>query len=472
MDSFEPTIGRWWSADHPTEAVPGYLDLDGSFAAGPFRLTVDGELAAPLEPGVDRNLTIHGETVRGRFTILRASPSSSSSHSSGLRAEVWHAWELVAGGHIRADDVFTYAQFRLPHLWYWIGPADLNYHLLHQPKPRPTPDEPGEAFTAQLPDGAELVLARAFTQSHGRASQSWQGYGTYVLQHEDGFTLERLDSITLALSRLHAVVAATPMRSFAVSVRRDLDARSEALNFVDAAPPTGDTWGASGHRDPFFDTAEVNFGEFVNSWIDLHSRATGAVAAAAPRDDHTFVTSKLVELCNGAEELAGLKWGAPDLSPEDQATLDDLKAAGLPARPRKLVCDSLRAHHWTLAQKLERLARLAGQESAEWLLGPSVSDWSGLIARLRNSIAHGSRLPGGLSNDVEFLIAAQLSVAAVLRLALLSVAGYENQLSTSSGELLWSSGTRAAGHPNSDLFNDFEAVSSYSAHWRTWLDRL
>ncbi|HEY3544501.1 MAG TPA: hypothetical protein VGK17_00250, partial [Propionicimonas sp.] len=317
MNDFETTIGRWWVASRPTEVAAGYLDLDQATPGGPFRLTVDGKLADPPGPGVERNMTVHGQTPLGPFTILRASPTRWSRHSPGSPMQIWHGWQLIRGGHALADETFAHAQFQLPHLWDWISPTELNYHTMGTRAPRPTPDEPGDVLTAVLSDGVEVTLGRGFNEMTGRAGESWEGYGSYAVRRDEGVTLERLGEIVLALSRLHAVLCATPMEAYALSLRHDLGAESRELRIVDAAPPEGEAWGQRGLPDPFFDTSEVDFGAFIRSWLDLHSSATGAVAAAAPRDDRSFVTSKIVELCNGAEELAGLKWGSPESSAED-----------------------------------------------------------------------------------------------------------------------------------------------------------
>jgi len=46
-----------------------------------------------------------------------------------------------------------------------------------------------------------------------------------------------------------------------------------------------------------------------------------AVAVAAPRDDKQFLTSKLVDTCNGLEVLAAHVLGDPMLRQDDEAVL-------------------------------------------------------------------------------------------------------------------------------------------------------
>jgi hypothetical protein len=53
----------------------------------------------------------------------------------------------------------------------------------------------------------------------------------------------------------------------------------------------------------------------------LHEEAMAAVAVAAPRDDKQFLTSKLVDTCNGLEVLAAHVLGDPMLRQDDEAVL-------------------------------------------------------------------------------------------------------------------------------------------------------
>ena len=473
MSEFAPTIGRWWVASAPSDHVPGYIDRDLDSTGGPWRLMVEGRLAELPEPGYDRHLTIHGDTVLGQFTLERALPSRLLGRLDDSEAQIWHGWQLIKGGHVEDGQRFRAAVFRLPHLWDWIGPVGLNYHTLGATlRSRPTPDDPGEALSAVLRDESRVTLGRNFVRTVGTTGESWEGYGVYGVHREKGVSLDELEGLTLALARLHSILSATPMGSYGVTLGLGADEAGRRLEVVDPDSPSGVEWGRGSLRDPFFDTAEIAFEPFIRAWIRLHEDATGAMAAAAPRDDRQFVTSKLIETCNGVEELAALEWDPPEASDEDTNVLTLLKAGSVSRDLRDFVGFHLRLRRWSLADKLERLAGLAGPESVAWLLGPSISEWARLVSRLRNSLAHGKKLPGGLSDDMPFVITAQFSATAVLRLALLRLAGYENPLSKAPGELLWSGGKPVVGHPNSDLFHEFETVASYSGQWKVWLDRL
>jgi hypothetical protein len=116
-----------------------------------------------------------------------------------------------------------------------------------------------------------------------------------------------------------------------------------------------------------------------------------AVAVAAPRDDRQFITSKLVETCNGLETLAVHIWEKPRLHKNDEAVLQALKDCGVNRKRREDIKSILLMRRWTLEDKLIQLAAMLGPESAAWLLGPSIKDWATLVVRLRNSLTHGSR---------------------------------------------------------------------------------
>ncbi|MFD6447699.1 HEPN domain-containing protein [Promicromonospora sp. NPDC060204] len=194
----------------------------------------------------------------------------------------------------------------------------------------------------------------------------------------------------------------------------------------------------------------------------------------APRDGLAYVTTRLTDVCNGVEALAAQRWGSnkSELPQADVAILNALKVAdGIPAKSRRRVENLLR-RDWTLQSKLELLAQDLGEESSRWLLGPSVSDWALLVVRLRNSVAHGSVLPGGLSSDAHFLTFAYETLAAVLQLALFRVCGYENPQAEAGGELLRAPGRFVASHPYSTFYRRLEQLAQQAGFWAVWRQRL
>ena len=220
------------------------------------------------------------------------------------------------------------------------------------------------------------------------------------------------------------------------------------------------------------DTAEIDFEEFIVAWMQLHRSVLAAVAVAAPRQDNQFLPSKITDACNGLEALAASLWKPPPLGLDDEHILKVLKDGGINSKKRNGIRSILVMRQSTLEDKLGQLAKTLGHESASWLLGPSIPHWAELVARLRNSLTHGSPLPDGLSDDIPFQVMALQSATAVLQLALLRNAGYDNPMSTTPGELLWHADTKVTSHPNSPFVRHLETIASHSSQWDSWYRRL
>lgn len=384
--------------------------------------------------------------------------------------QVWSAFQLITGGHVLDTDAFTELRFRLPHLLNWIGPSQLNYHT--RERFRVTPEDYGTPQQATLDENLEITLGASGTETLGRFGRSWEAHATYTLTGQPGVTLRQLERVQLALASLHSILANQPMETYGVSMRHGGDVQAPILRVVDPRHPDGEGWNQRGHRDPFFDTSEIEFSSFIRAWMNLWDTALMAVAMATPRNTDQPVQSRLVDVCNGLEALAVRLWEPPGLTADEESILTILKDNKVNARRRGRVKSGLQMSKWPLEDKLTRLGGLFGAESSAWLLGPSTRTWAHLVARLRNSLAHGSTLKGGLSDDHPFVIMAYMSAAAVLRLALLSSAGFINRSSKTPGELLSAHGERATGHPNSPLFHRLEDVASFAGHWATWSARL
>jgi hypothetical protein len=95
-----------------------------------------------------------------------------------------------------------------------------------------------------MPDGLSLSLGPTFTKTFGDTGESWTGYGVYVLEGDPGASLDELEQVMLALSRLQSIVTATPMETYKVQLRRDMELG--ALEILDPHPPAGLTWGTTG----------------------------------------------------------------------------------------------------------------------------------------------------------------------------------------------------------------------------------
>lgn len=467
MDEFQPTIGKWWTAGDPSSAVPGFISHRD--AAKPWILTTDGTLAADRGPGFVIPETIHGVTASGEMTILGASLDSWRGEDDAPQMQVWDAFQLVAGGHVLDTDTFAEFQFRLPHLLTWIGPSALNYHTSE--RFRVEFGDYGTPQHATLNEGLVITLGATGTESFGTTGSSWEAHARYSLTGPQGVTFRQLERVEMALAHLHSILASYPMEAYEVTLRQTSDAYATPLRVIDPRPPKGDDWGRRGHRDLFFDTSEIEFSDLIRSWLDLWDTALMAVIAASPTSTDQSVQSRLVDISNGLEALAVRLWEPPGLSADEDSVLAILKDNKVNAKLRGRVKSGLRISKWPLEDKLIRLAGTFGAQSAAWLLGPSTRSWAHLVSRLRNSLAHGFTLNDGLSDDAPFVIMTQMSAEAVLRLALLSSAGFTNPGSQTPGELLWVGGKLATGHPNSSLFHGFQNVASFAGHWATWSAR-
>ncbi|WP_353952154.1 HEPN domain-containing protein [Knoellia sp. S7-12] len=470
--AFEPTIGMWWVASRPEQRIPGYLDLQTAPDVSPWRLTLHGELGGPPSaPGLVQYVALHGETPAGLFTLMRANlrGGPSGMMDASVKKTVWEGWQLVRGAHVESQELYRSATFQLPGLWHWLGPTWLNSNMtseLHAGAAdwtRPEQGDLGTQLTAEIEPGMKLMLAPAYTQRSGREQQSLNYYAQYSLSAPTGVHVEEIERVTHALTNLHALVTGTPMDDFDVDL---VTMTGSAVHVMDARRPLGRRW-KSGLADPFFDTADIEFSAFIPRWLALCEQVPVAIGAAAPRDDRQFLQSKLIDACNGLEALASHIWADATPSTKDTELLEQLKEFGLNRDFRDSVKLTLQMRHFPLSKKLEQLAQTIGADSAAWLLG-DVPVWAELTAGLRNSLAHGFAMDGRLGDDIEFVLLAEESATAVLRLALLREAGYDNSRSSTPGELLHSDGRSVAGHRNSHIFDTLKVVAHHCDHWQHW----
>ncbi|MFI8523035.1 HEPN domain-containing protein [Promicromonospora sukumoe] len=478
MTAFKPVVGNWWIDDDPDRRVPGYIDLDTDASSFPWRLTVNGELQEVFEPGVDRTVTVFGETPLGRFTLERAGRRETRSGGGPGVMQVWGGSRLLKGGlkggHIAREQVFAWATFQLPHLWHWLGPSTLNQHAADLPKrPKLKRGDDAEWIHSELASGLHLALGRTLSTSFEPAGwhENTRESASFSLHSETGFTADRLRIVQDGMAKLHSLVAGVLMEPTQIELGSDQDDPSAYWTVIPAGPPVGEEW--HGTRDPFFDTADIDFDAFVREWLRLYEAAPIVASVVAPRSEKTYVTTLLTDVCNGAEALAAYRWGSGkgDLSAADVAVMEALVAQKIPSRTRRRV-ENLLLRDATLQSKLEALARDAGEESIRWLVGPDVPAWARLVVRLRNSLAHGSSLPNGLSDDIHFVVMAYETLSAVLRISLFKTCGYTNRMSKVNGEILWAEGRSVVGHPNSAFYQHVTFLASQSTYWAEWDRRL
>lgn len=440
----------------------------------PWHVTLHGELSGPpSRPGLVEYRTLHGETPVGLFTLTAASLSEGPSglHSMPVKKTTWTGWQLLHGEHVEDDEDYKAALFKIPGLLHWLGPTGLNAHMTAEVHAgggrwaRPEEKDELEQLTASVDDDLRVALGPSYSTRIGRAGDSKTYHGQYVVTSTAGVKLEVVNRLSAALADLHAIVTGSPMQAFDLQLVTEDE---KQLRVVDGGRPLGRRWGKTGHADPFFDTAEIEFESFIPRWLRLCQELPVAVAAAVPRDNGQFVQSQFIDACNGLEALAAHKWADLPMSDPDQQLLDKLKDLGVNRNLRDAVKLTLRMRRFPLHKKLERLAGALGEQSATWLLGDPVSTWAELSATFRNSLAHGFAMKGGLGDDDLFVVMTHEAARLLLSLALLQEAGYDNKRSPKPGELLWQSGRRNAGHPNSDLFHGLKFVAHHADYWARW----
>lgn len=473
MREFQPAIGQWWLPHRPEHRVPGFLDWEERDGQLIWNLTLDGEMDEDEASGVTEGSTIHGETSSGPYTLQHAYQQGASQWREKKRephevvSERWIAFRLLHGDHVKESDRFTSAGFSIPHLLEWIGPSGLNYHASGvAPSPRITRDEPGPRIEAAVGD----VTVTLSTKSHGRAGRAvdhWEAEGAYLVQASDGLTVDQVSQIAFRLTCLHAIVMNEPLSTQSLELWSDPD--DELVREVDPRESHPNRSGSL--NDPLFDTWEIDFPAFIETWLTLAAERYALIGFATPRATGMTVETSLIEACNGLEALATLTIQRPALSDADERLLDQLRDLDVGSKQRRGYKRYLQISKSSLQSRLVELARSLGLESAEWLLGTPLEHWAGAVAHLRNSLAHGSTLPEQLGEDLTFVGLAKDSVTIVLRLALLRYVGYTNMRGGRHGELLQFEGRPAAGHPNSNLFRESVEVARYAHRWTDWNQR-
>lgn len=477
MSWFGPVTGRWWRAERPGQTVSGYLEQTGADRrfAHSWRLLLDGDLG-DIDPGYETSVTLFGNTACGSMTLRHAVPvswrnSRSCPGSERTIMQEWQAFTLLSGGHYPSDHRFREASFQVPQAIDWLGPSRLNRYA----QPEPLPDEPGESertlATASLDNGMLLTAWLGHSESLAplgrRREHEW--HCVYSLSHQEGFTLDEAADVAHAVARLQSLAFGVRMDSHELTFTEDRTPRGHRwVKVLNPTPPAGLDWTG---LCPFFDTSEIDFESMVKSWLKLREDVPLVDSAIELRPGHSTVQHQLLVHCSALESIAHRRWPAPEPTESDKEIIEALRLGAIKSKRRKMVANQLKQRRWPLETKLAAAAATLGAESSRHLLG-DVPAWAHLVMRLRNSWAHGLRLPTDLGDDVEIMIEAQRSVANVLRLTILKELGYTNNLGSKNGELLWSETGAVASHINSDLFRELESLSSRSQQWAQWRSRL
>ncbi|BAK33759.1 hypothetical protein MLP_07450 [Microlunatus phosphovorus NM-1] len=466
--NFEVT-GTWTLSGGGPECH-GHLEKSAERDA---KLSIYGKFGDLPEPGFGNSQTIWGTTPKGPISLLNALPTSWT--DPPIETQTWTVQRVIRGGHIDRTSAFRHFTFKLPGLLYWFGPSPLNYASQRGASNSPVADYNSE-LTAELHNGATIRLLGTSSRSRTLVNESTEKFAIYVVSKKTGMSLDEIDFICLSFQRLHSLITNEPMSAF------DVTMYSETLGdggfwFEEQDKIEGARWASTGLHDPFFDTSEIGFASFVNKWHNLHQTALVACSAAAPREDAMYLSSRLIQGANGVEALAATR--VVPISQEHHLLVAEVEKAlevGEIARDtRKYLIKQLEyQRQGTLSTKLVGLARSLGQESAAWLLGPKLGVWADVVAKVRNSLTHGSQLSDGLSADTELLWACDLSVTVVLRLALLVECGFTNRQGPpgANGEIFIFRDEKIASHPNSNLYELAARLAEYSPYWKQWNQRL
>ncbi|MGJ9413960.1 HEPN domain-containing protein [Aeromicrobium sp. CF4.19] len=460
---FEGVIGEWWIAGRPEERWAGWIGLNSEDAT-PWQLALSGRTGV-TQRDYSSGLTMHGRTARGNLTLLGAYRTLTLG-SGDVSSEIWNGGELLKGTHVVEADTFDVFSLEIPNLINWVGPTGLNEH--HQP-PVAFPLEDNDAtveYEATLGTGETLRLFVGNSATFGPTERAAKAVATYTI--EDGVSIERADQIALVLARFHAIIDDRAVRPHSMALRSfdDGSVRSAEYTNRDVEAASDDRR----PRDPFLDTSDIDFAPFFARWFELNEMAMAAVASAAPDEHGGFVSTRLVDACNGLEHLARLRLPDPELTEKEEAALRLLRDGGINSDVRRTIKQTLLNRQSTLEMKLISVAETIGADSACWLLGDDLRAWAYSVARLRNALAHGFELGGGLTEDVPLTISALRSVTVVLRLGLLVEAGYKPP--GASGELLWHEGTQVVAHPNSLLWSEIEGVARLRDNWPFWQSQI
>lgn len=475
LRTFEPVMGSWWRQDVPDLVLSGYLDRADTDRGGyKWRLLVDGDLG-DIQPGYETSVTLFGNTAVGPMTLHHAAPTGwrFEGDSSGKKTmSRWEALVLMAGDHLPLDHLYRHASFGIPHAVDWLGPSTLNAYVSPQPLPAgPGPDGLVTMSSASLPNGlqlhAHLVRSESFAPLGRQRRHEWRGL--YSLTSESGFTLQQGLDVAYALSQLQSLAFGTYLESYEFRLAPHGSDPHQSIEVVGPHQPGGQAWRGLG---PFFDTSEVDYSSLIAAWLVLRERVPLVDTLIAPQHGaDASVQVMLLAQCSALEALAQHYWERPGLSESDRQILDALEHGGINSKRRSMVENQLRQRRWPLEHKLVTAAALAGDHSSQRLLG-SIPDWAHLVMRLRNSLAHGLQLPAGLGQNVEFVVEAQRSVAAVLQLAVLNHLGYTNRLGSQTGELLWFESGTVASHVDSDFFDELKHLATRSSQWEQWRRQL
>ena len=457
----EEAVGEWWTASDPTTRTPGMLRRlpdAGMWEVVLFRGLVD-------DRDFDETLTLYGATSAGPVTLRSASRWEWGSIMGGSAGapelfyrENWRAFSLIHGGHFEEDQLWQQLGLDLPYSWDWFSPVMLERNTGVDPL--------GKDYFEELSctvDDQRIELWRSTRSTHGRRLRSVEGTGGYRIVSETGFTLTQADHPILALEALHQVLFGKQMTT-----------DTKTLSPLGNDPYSSTVLLIDGHRSstpalrlalPYFGTGEIDFEQFVPSWIRLHTEADTWPSVAPLGETAGWLQTQVIEAVNAAEALArhlGLE--SSEANSQEEAILKAIEH--LPKNTRDYAAKAMEIKRDTLAERLRLLAQSLGPHSARWLFGDDVRQWAATSAEVRNALSHGYPTMRKLEKDPNTLFAVLSSVRVVQKLAMLRAAGFSNGQIENVELLADTTGESIIRHVNSSLAEEATSFMNEMANGR------
>ncbi|HEY1158242.1 MAG TPA: HEPN domain-containing protein, partial [Arthrobacter sp.] len=437
--------GVWWTAEHPSQRVPGTLTRED----GIWVLNLVGTLM-PFDRSGDKALslvspvTIYGQCLGTRCTLAPAYlseqqepgtrydlPRDDHSNDDDQHSQAWTAYGFLEGGALPDDALFQAASFELTGLSAWwprsgfksrrIDPSELNSY---QP-PQPTIADCGNGLTLTI--WAGLQETHGWNRNHSAAER----VGLQVAS-EAGLTLTQLqEQVITPLRSLLAIISHRRIECFNLRLLPLDDTYPDQARIgypirVDPDVIDGEAEIASDRPDerPTFTADDTDLSSFIPAWLRLAEANSVPVFAAEARDAPGALQTGVVEVVNAAETLHRTTHPEPSEHPFADKVLDILKASGETNRKeRDSVHSAVKMSQLRLETRLLQLAEELGEDFCSWFFQNKAKDWAFVASAIRNALSHGYPTKHRLEHDAEALVGVLRVTQAVLQLRLLVAAG-------------------------------------------------
>lgn len=455
--------GEWWIAGNASDQpLPGALQRDEG--RGGWRLDIFGALIEPASLHLDHanpTPTLHGFTSDGAVTALDAflvdwrhtTRQSLKSEPYEWVTQTWQINELIDGGHFYSDQLWSNISFTLPR-----------FSEMFSGKRFPDSGEiSSDESSPAIVDGARIVAWRSSAPSLSRSSTETTWKGGYEISHPDGFTLKTADRWIRALQNLHDILFGghgTPP-GYELTPIDCIDESFLARRMI--RPFTN--YATADALFPFFILDDIEFEHFIPNWISLHTSAPQWPTFGPAPGSSSYLEHQFLQAAHRVEATSRLLFDSDTSTPEDEQEILEKIKSSLNIRQRRRVQHGLKVTRQSLSRSLKSVAEYAH----EILPTPAVTEvprWAEAVSDARNTLAHGLAPKERASIDPHLLIALELSLGVVQKLAMLRAAGY-----TYSPRENTQPGIPSGFDPismrqsNSDLGGDIRASRSLSPQW-------